>query len=135
MQSKPLRVGLSEKGFEAFLACHHRLATLTRAFQPYGTTLYVAVRIAAAQDTETIADELNRPRTVDLIGKTFHNVGTPICFSSLMEGVIERVDKSAIHWRRPRRGEIYAAALTLMKHADDAEVRRAYQRMQVDIEG
>jgi hypothetical protein len=135
MQSKPHRIGLSERGFDAFIACHNRLASLTRSFNSHGTTLYVAVRIADALDTETIADEFGRPRTVNLGGKKFHNLGIPVCFRPMVARIIERVDASGIYWKKPRPGEIYQASLTMMTHADNFEVIRAYKGMLADIDG
>ncbi|PJG47167.1 hypothetical protein CAF53_02110 [Sphingobium sp. LB126] len=126
---------MSGKGFDAFLACHNRLAALTRSFVPYGTTLYVAVRIVDAVDTESIADELDRPRTHNLGGPTWHYAGTPICFMTLVSRIIKRIDESDCYWKRPRPGEIYLASLTIMAQAEDAEVLRAFKRMQLDVEG
>ncbi|MDF0487717.1 hypothetical protein PX554_06215 [Sphingomonas sp. H39-1-10] len=95
----------------------------------------MAVRIADALDTESIVDELNRPRTHNLSGPVIHFVGTPICFRDLVARIIERVVETDFYWKNPRPGEIYLAALTIMAQAEDAEVTRAYRRMQKDIEG
>ncbi len=133
MKSRTHRLGLSNKGVDAFLACHHRLACLTRSFIPYGATLYVALLIAETLDAEAIVEQLDRPRTLDYAGPKRHCVGTPAIFSDLVLRLIDRVVASDFHWKKPRSGEIYLACLNIMIEAEDAELSKAYQRMQAQV--
>ena len=120
---------MSRKGTEEFLACHYRLAKMTRSFVPYGTTLFVALLIAEATDTFELADELELPATQKLLGRQIHCVGTRSLFQTVVDRLSDRLESCTYFGKKPRPGILYAAGVALMAEADDNTIYTAYERL------
>jgi sugar-specific transcriptional regulator TrmB len=130
MKSVPYRIRLSKKGFEAYLACHYRLGRLTQTFVSYGATLFVAMLIAERMGASAIVDELRLPQTRGYgSGRTYHHIGMAEIANDLIRRLLECIANSDEYWEKPKRRDLYLAALALMIGADDEDIHQAFERM------
>lgn len=125
--SRTYKLQLSEQGVDQFLACHCRLARITREFIPYGTTLHVAVSILDRCDPSEIAAELESPLCGQLGGPSYRFVGT----TSRLADVVNRVGRRLVESGECGAGvatwRLYNVALIMFLTSEDRELQIAYQ--------
>ena len=97
--SRTYKLQLSEQGVDQFLACHCRLARMTREFIPYGTTLNVAISILDRCDPSEIAAELESPLCGQLGGPSYRFVGTTSRLAAGSAGALSKVGNVEPGWR------------------------------------
>ena len=124
--SRSYRLRLSAEGTDLFLACHYRLARLTRCFIAYGATLSVAMRLLEQLDDEELIAELMTPKLPALGGNAEYFVGASPTLAQVAASVLERVDRSGSFAVPPPVHAIYVAALTLMASSEDPLLLQAY---------
>ena len=125
--SRSYKLQLSGKGVDAFLACHCRLARLTREFIPYGMTLYVAMSIVDSSDPADIAAELESPDCEVLGGTSRRFVGATTRLAELVERTGKRLAESGQYGRPVATWRLYNAGLSLLLSLDDAELQAIYE--------
>jgi len=125
--SRTYKLQLSEQGVDQFLACHCRLARMTREFIPYGTTLNVAISILDRCDPSEIAAERESPRCGQLGGPSDRFVGT----TSRLAAVVDRVGRRLIESGECGAGvatwRLYNVALIMFLTSEDRELQTAYK--------
>lgn len=125
--SRTYKLQLSEQGVDQFLACHCRLARITREFIPYGTTLHVAISILDRCDPSEIAAELESPLCGQLGGPSYRFVGT----TSRLADVVNRVGRRLVESGECGSGvatwRLYNVALIMFLTSEDRELQIAYQ--------
>lgn len=126
--SRTYKLQLSEKGVDQFLACHCRLARMTREFIPYGTTLHVAMRILDGCDPAEIVAELESPLCGALGGPSFRFVGTTSRLTNIVDRIASRLIESGECGGGVATWRLYNVALIMFLACEDRELQSAYRR-------
>ena len=125
--SRTYKLQLSEQGVDQFLACHCRLARITREFIPYGTTLHVAISILDRCDPSEIVAELESPLCGQLGGPSYRFVGTTSRLAEVVNRVGRRLVESGECGAGVATWRLYNVALIMFLTSEDRELQIAYQ--------
>lgn len=126
--SRTYKLRLSDEGIDRFLACHGRLAHLTREFVPYGTTLHVVVTLLDGMEACELAAELADPMCDRLAGDLVRFVGCSQQLVDLTARLIDRLNASDELAKPPAVGKLYLAALVAFESVEDRDVLDAFRR-------
>lgn len=124
--SRTYKLRLSDEGIDRFLACHGRLARLTREFVPYGTTLHTTVALLDRMELCEIAAELADPMCDRFAGDRVRFVGCSQQLVDLTARLIDRINASDEMGKSPAVGKLYLAALLAFESAEDGDVLAAF---------
>ncbi len=125
--SRTYKLQLSDKGVDQFLACHCRLAKMTREFIPYGTTLHVAISILDRCHPSEIAAELESPLCGMLGGPSYRFVGTTSRLADIVDRVGRRLIESGECGAGVATWRLYNVGLIMFLTSEDRELRTAYK--------
>lgn len=97
-------------------------------FIPYGTTLYVAMRILDTCDASDILAELETTDCRALAGHATRFVGTTSLLADIVERVVRRLSDSDVYGQNVATWRLYNVALLMLLTTEDAELKAAYQQ-------
>lgn len=127
--SRAYKLKLSDKGIALYLDCHCRLGHLARDLLPYGLTLRVAVELLAARPIEEIVGEIADQELTAFAGKQIRFVGTSPELADLTTQIIGDLAASAELGKSPPTWQLFLAALSFMRSAEDRTIKRTYESL------
>lgn len=120
--SRTYKLRLSDEGFDLFLRCHSRVASISRQFIPYGFTLEVSVAMLNKEEACDIAADLLSYECSRAMGRRTHFVGASTNVAAIVREIAVRLVRNQEFSVAPKFLQIHIAALLCLITADEEAI-------------
>lgn len=125
--SRTYKLKLSPAGIGLYLECHCRLCRLVEDLLPYGTTLYVAMRLLENGSVDEVIGDMISPELASLGGREVRFVGTSLGLADTTRRIADRIVESDDLYPAPQTWKLYLAGLMGFRSSEDGRIVKIYR--------